>query len=29
MKKHRVLELRATIKTLTEQRNDKVTELQL
>lgn len=28
MKKHRVLELRATIKTLTEQRNDKVTELQ-
>lgn len=28
MKKYRVLELRATIKTLTEQRNDKVTELQ-
>ena len=28
MKKHRILELRATIKTLTEQRNDKVTELQ-
>lgn len=28
MKKCRVLELRATIKTLTEQRNDKVTELQ-
>jgi HK97 family phage major capsid protein len=28
MKKHRVLELRATLKSLTEQRNDKVTELQ-
>ncbi|HHX61738.1 MAG TPA: phage major capsid protein [Epulopiscium sp.] len=28
MKKQRVLELRATIKSLTEQRNDKVTELQ-
>lgn len=28
MKKYRVLELRATLKSLTEQRNDKVTELQ-
>jgi len=28
MRKQRVLELRATIKSLTEQRNDKVTELQ-
>ncbi len=28
MKKHRILELRATIKTLTEQRNEKVDELQ-
>lgn len=28
MKKHRVLEFRATIKTLTEQRNDKVEQLQ-
>lgn len=28
MKKHRVLELRATIKSLTEQRNEKVEELQ-
>lgn len=28
MKKYRVLEFRATIKSLTEQRNDKVTELQ-
>ena len=28
MKKYRVLEFRATLKSLTEQRNDKVTELQ-
>jgi len=28
MKKHRVLELRATLKSLTEQRNEKVEELQ-